>query len=174
MVGAPRSAGAQPAGGVFGPSADSVSAASAAASAARAAALRAGPPASSPALESRGSHCRPALPASIASLASRSACLFSSRGIHSYVTREGGKTPRASAASGRMSGCLIFQRPDICSTTSLESIRTRTSASGSRACAARRPASSPRYSATLLVAVPMYSAASARVSPVSGSMTTAP
>ena len=27
-----------------------------------------------------------------------------------------------------MSGCLIFQRPDICSTTSLESIRTSTSA----------------------------------------------
>ena len=29
-----------------------------------------------------------------------------------------------------MSGCLIFQRPDICSTTSLESIRTSRSASG--------------------------------------------
>ena len=75
---------------------------------------------------SGSSHCSPRLPASIASLASRSACLFCSRGIHSYVTWSGGKTRPASAASGRMSGCLIFQRPDICSTTSLESIRTRT------------------------------------------------
>ena len=32
------------------------------------------------------------------------------------------------SASGLMSGCLIFQRPDICSTTSLESIRTSSSA----------------------------------------------
>ena len=38
-----------------------------------------------------------------------------------------------------MSGCLIFQRPDICSTTSLESIRTSTSAVGSRSSAACRP-----------------------------------
>lgn len=35
------------------------------------------------AVEADGSHCRPRLPASIASLASRSACLFFSRGIHS-------------------------------------------------------------------------------------------
>ncbi len=40
--------------------------------------------------------------------------------------RGAGKTRAASAASGFMSGCLIFQRPDICSTTSLESIRTWT------------------------------------------------
>ncbi|CAM5610069.1 hypothetical protein SANTM175S_01430 [Streptomyces antimycoticus] len=80
----------------------------------------------------------------------------------------------ASAASGRISGCLIFQRPDICSMTSLESIRTRTSASGSRAYAARNPAIRPLYSATLLVAVPMYSATSASGSPVSASRTTAP
>jgi hypothetical protein len=80
----------------------------------------------------------------------------------------------ASAASGRMSGCLIFQRPDICSTTSLESIRTWTAASGSRARAARSPAIRPLYSATLLVAVPMYSATSASGSPVTASRTTAP
>ena len=53
-----------------------------------------------------------------------------------------------------MSGCLIFQRPDICSTTSLESIRTSTSAVGSRSSAACRPATRPPYSATLLVARP--------------------
>ena len=34
----------------------------------------------------------------------------------------------ACAASGRSPGCLICQRPDICSITSLESIRTSTSA----------------------------------------------
>ncbi len=78
-----------------------------------------------------------------------------------------------------MSGCLIFQRPDICSTTSLESIRTCTrgpspAASGTSAFAARRPAMRPLYSATLFVATPMYSAVSARVSPVAGSITTAP
>ncbi|CAM5638801.1 hypothetical protein STENM223S_00030 [Streptomyces tendae] len=73
-----------------------------------------------------------------------------------------------------MSGCLIFQRPDICSTTSLESIRTCTVASGSSSLATRRPASRPRYSATLLVTTPRYSAASTRVSPVTGSRTTAP
>ena len=52
-----------------------------------------------------------------------------------------------------MSGCLIFQRPDICSTTSLESIRTSTSSAPSSA-AAVSPAIRPRYSATLLVATP--------------------
>ncbi len=90
------------------------------------------------------------------------------------MTCPGGKTVAASAASGFIAGCLIFQRPDICSTTSLESIRTWTRASGSSSRAARRPASRPRYSATLLVATPMYSAASARVSPVAASLTTAP
>lgn len=73
-----------------------------------------------------------------------------------------------------MSGCLIFQRPDICSTTSLESIRTWTSASGASAYAAFSPAIRPLYSATLFVATPMYSAASASVSPLAASMTTAP
>ena len=78
-----------------------------------------------------------------------------------------GRRPRRRA--GFMSGCLIFQRPDICSTTSLESIRTRTDGLPGRGrCAARRPAIRPRYSATLFVATPMYSAASARVSPVTG------
>src|SRR4051794_19531249 len=68
-------------------------------------------------------------------------------------------------ASGRMSGCLIFQRPLICSTTSLESIRTSTSAEGSSSSAASRPAISPRYSATLLVAVPIDSERSATTTP---------
>ena len=99
--------------------------------------------------------------------------LFCSRGIQVYVV-PGGASCWARAANGRMSGCLIFQRPDICSTTSLESIRTRTFAPGSRALAALSPAIRPLYSATLLVATPMYSAASASVSPVTGSRTTAP
>ncbi len=73
-----------------------------------------------------------------------------------------------------MSGCLIFQRPDICSTTSLESMRTWTVASGKSSRAALRPATRPLYSATLFVATPMYSAASASVSPVAASRTTAP
>src|SRR5260370_17966602 len=73
-----------------------------------------------------------------------------------------------------MSGCLICQRPDICSTTSLESIRTSTSAPCAVAAAARRPAISPEYSATLLVARPMLSLTSASTSPVPASSTTAP
>ncbi len=59
----------------------------------------------------------------------------------------------ASAASGRRPACLICQRPDICSTTSLESIRTSTSSAPSSA-AALRPAIRPEYSATLLVVTP--------------------
>src|SRR5262249_31713303 len=84
----------------------------------------------------------------------------------------GGAGPRAraaclaSAASLRRSGCLICQRPDICSTTSLESIRTSASAPGASRPAARRPASRPEYSATLLVARPMGSLTSASTSPV--------
>ncbi len=156
MVGVPRSAGAaQPALGAAVSSGGSSATATAAAG-------------------FRGSHWRPALPASIASLASRSASLFRSRGIQVYVTRPRGRTVRASAASGCMSGCLIFQRPDICSTTSLESIRTSTEASGSSSRAALRPAIRPLYSATLLVAWPMNSAASATICPVSPSRTTAP
>jgi len=73
-----------------------------------------------------------------------------------------------------MSWCLICQRPDICSTTSLESIRASTVQAGSIAIAARSPASRPRYSATLLVARPIASATSASSSPVSASSTTAP
>lgn len=131
--------------------------------------------ASSSAVDVDGDHCSPRLPASIASFAKRSACWFFARGIHSYVTcAASGNTRAASAASGFMSGCLIFQRPDICSTTSLESIRTWTVAVGSSSRAARRPATRPRYSATLFVATPMYSAASASVSPVAASMTTEP
>ena len=67
-----------------------------------------------------------------------------------------------------MSGCLICQRPDICSTTSLESIRTSTSAVGSRSSAACRPATRPPYSATLLVARPTDAARSASTRPVVG------
>ncbi len=157
VVGVPRSAGAaQPAlGAAVSSGADSSAAATAA-------------------FNGLGSHCRPALPASIASLASRSASLFRSRGIQVYLTWPRGRIVFASAASGCMSGCLIFQRPDICSTTSLESIRTSTAASGSRSRAARSPAIRPLYSATLLVACPMNSAASAMICPVSPSRTSAP
>ena len=77
------------------------------------------------------------LPSS-ASLASRSACLFCSRGTQVYVVPNGASR-LASVASGRMSGCLIFQRPDICSTTSLESIRTSMSASGANSSASLQP-----------------------------------
>ena len=73
-----------------------------------------------------------------------------------------------------MSGCLTFHRPDICSTTSLESIRTSMSARGSISAAARSPAISPLYSATLLVAMPIDSDRSASTIPVSGSRTSAP
>ena len=73
-----------------------------------------------------------------------------------------------------MSSCLIFHRPDICSTTSLESRRTRTSAAGSIASAASSPAMSPRYSATLFDAFPSGSARSASRAPVSVSRTSAP
>ena len=105
----------------------------------------------------------------MASLASRSANLLRSRGTHSYVTlvKPRAASPAASA-SGFMSGCLIFQRPDICSTTSRESIRTWTEACGSIRAAARRPAMRPEYSATLLVAMPMYSDSVARTSMVLG------
>ena len=68
------------------------------------------------------------------------------------------------ARSGIMAGCLTFQRPDICSTTSLESIRTSTSDAPSSA-AASRPAIRPRYSATLLVAMPRLSLRSASTAP---------
>ncbi len=73
-----------------------------------------------------------------------------------------------------MSSCLIFHRPDICSTTSLESISTCTRASGSRSRAIRSPATSPEYSATLLDAFPSGAASVRRISPVAGSRTRAP
>jgi hypothetical protein len=116
---------------------------------------------------------RPAA-ASIASLASRSAWPFSARGIHSKATASNRRiSAAASAASGRSPGFLICQRPHICSTTSLESIRTSTSTAPSSA-AARSPAIRPEYSATLLVATPSPSARSASTSPVFASRTTAP
>ena len=110
---------------------------------------------------------------SSASLASRSACEFCSRGIQVYVVPAGASFA-ASAASGFMSGCLIFQRPDICSTTSFESIRTSISASGASSAAIRSPAISPEYSATLLVATPIVVPSSAMTAPVSASLRTAP
>ena len=73
-----------------------------------------------------------------------------------------------------MSGCFTCQRPESCSTISLLSSRTSTSASGSISCAAVSPAITPRYSATLFDAVPMCSATSARTSPVAPSRTTVP
>jgi hypothetical protein len=88
----------------------------------------------------------------MAALARASACRFCSRGIQLNRT--------------------AVNRP-TCSTTSLESIRTSTSAAPSSA-AAVNPAIRPWYSATLLVAVPSDSERSASTSPVSGSRTTAP
>src|SRR5579863_5786516 len=80
--------------------------------------------------------------ASMASLASRSACLLRSRGTQVYVTRPSARAAwLASAARARRPGFLIFQRPDICSTTSLESIRTSVAAPRASLPAARRPAS---------------------------------
>lgn len=110
----------------------------------------------------------------MAALASASACRFCSRGIQANRTAAKRPTsPAALAARGRRPGCLICHRPHICSTTSLESIRTSTSAAPSSA-AAVSPAISPWYSATLLVAVPSDSERSASTSPVSASRTTAP
>ena len=80
--------------------------------------------------------------------------LVSARGTQVQITSTG-RSLLASRASGFMSGCLIFQRPAICSMTSFESIRTSTSASGSTSRAISRPAIKPRYSATLLVARPI-------------------
>ena len=73
-----------------------------------------------------------------------------------------------------MSGCLIFQRPDICSTTSLESIRASICASGANSSASLSPAIRPEYSATLLVATPIAVPSSAMTSPVAASFSTAP
>src|SRR4051812_18775516 len=110
---------------------------------------------------------------SSASLANRSACLFCSRGTQVYVVPNGASR-LASSASGFMSGCLILQVPLICSTTSLESIRTSTSASGATVCAMVSPAIRPRYSATLLLAIPIVVPSSARTRPVWASLTSAP
>jgi len=119
-------------------------------------------------------HTRPAAASSIASFASRSAYVLRSRGIQSNVTDGSAATSaRPSACSGCRSGCFTRQRPDICSTTSFESIRTATEA-GSNSAAARSPASSPLYSATLLVVRPSDAARSASTSPDSASRTTAP
>ncbi len=85
-----------------------------------------------------------------------------------------GASRLASMASGFMAGCLIFQRPDICSTTSLESIRTSIAAPGANSSASLSPAIRPEYSATLLLATPMVVPSSAMTSPVTASFSTAP
>src|ERR1700750_2960826 len=69
-----------------------------------------------------------------------------------------------------MSACLIFQLPLICSTTSRESIRTSTSASGATCWAKVSPAMRPRYSATLLLATPIVVPSSASTRPVAASL----
>ena len=107
---------------------------------------------------------RPSMP----SLDRASASLFCSRGIQVNDTDPPARADaaaarsRASSASRRMSACLIFQRPDICSTTSLESIRTSTSAAGSIRGQRSSPAIRPEYSATLLDALPSGAAPSQR------------
>src|SRR5216684_44494 len=110
---------------------------------------------------------------SIALLLSASAIVFSSRGTCAIDRR--GKVTQSSparSASGFMFGCLIFQRPLICSTTSFESIRTSMS-STPRRFASSRPMISAVYSATLLVACPRLLVSSARTWP-SASSSTAP
>ena len=64
-----------------------------------------------------------------------------------------------------MSSLLIFHRPDICSTTSLESSRTSMRASGSMACTYSSPAIAPRYSAKLFVSWSKNSAISTMTLP---------
>ena len=116
------------------------------------------------------------LPCASSSAAFRiaSAAVFSSRGTHVHTTPKGASFC-ALIASGFMSGCLIFQRPAICSMTSLESIRTSmSSASGVCSCRSSRPAINPRYSATLLLATPIASARSAMIFPESASRISEP
>ncbi len=110
---------------------------------------------------------------SSASLANRSACVFCARGTHVYVVPAGASSC-ACAASGFIAGCLIFHRPDICSTTSLESSLASTAAPGASSAASRSPAIRPWYSATLLLATPIAVPSSASTSPVSASLSTAP
>jgi hypothetical protein len=111
---------------------------------------------------------------SIARFASASAALLRSRGIHSKVTWSNRLTRvAASAASGRSPGCLICQRPDICSITSFESIRTSTCVAFSSR-AAFSPSIRPVYSATLLVVMPSDPYRSSKISPVGWARTTAP
>src|SRR5690606_13137600 len=112
--------------------------------------------------------------ASIASLASRSAWVLRVRGTHVQRTESKRRASWAArAASGRNPGCLIFHRPDICSTTSLESIRTSTWVAPS-SLAAWSPAISPPYSATLFVARPIAADRSSSTSPVVADRTTTP
>src|ERR1035437_1556570 len=73
-----------------------------------------------------------------------------------------------------MSSFLTCQRPDICSTTSLESARTSMRAPGSISTAARSPSISPVYSATVFETTPRSPARSASTAPVVGSRTSAP
>ena len=112
--------------------------------------------------------------ASIASLANESAFEFCSLGIHSKVTSLEPMALAISTESSCIPSFLIFQRPDICSTTSLLSILTRSFASGAISLANSIAARTALYSATLLVATPMNSAISARIAPESKSIRTAP
>jgi hypothetical protein len=110
----------------------------------------------------------------MAALASASACRLRSLGIQENRTVSKRWTrAAASAASWRSPGCLIFQRPVICSMTSLESMVTSTSVAP-RSAAAASPAISPEYSATLLVATPIEADRSASTAEPRGSRTTAP
>ena len=87
---------------------------------------------------SRGQPCPPSRSRrklsrrSMDSLAAASARLFERRGTHSNETSRPSMSALARLASTCMSGCLIFHRPVICSTTSFESSRTWTDAEGSR------------------------------------------
>src|SRR3954462_2104573 len=110
--------------------------------------------------------------ASSAWLTSASAAAFCARGT--LRTRQRANCPSAfvaAACSGFMSGCLTLSSPLTCLATSSESLTTSTSSAPS-ARARSRPSSSPRYSATLFVALPSSSCASSRTSP-SGVETTA-
>ena len=104
--------------------------------------------------------------ASIASLARASALPFCSLGIHSKLIF---LVPMLCCIDWKrscMPSFFTFQRPDICSTTSLLSIRTRSSASGAISLATSTAASTALYSATLFVATPMNIAISAKTLPV--------
>ena len=86
-----------------------------------------------------------------------------------------GAPRRGPAPRGRlMSGCLIFQRPDICSTTSLESIRTSTVGARVELARGLQPGDQAAVLRDVVGRDADRSARSAITSPVSASCTTAP